>query len=111
MSSQCTQVTNFLEAKPIPLISPPLSPNPCSLTREMTQSNKSNDSGNNSLEGPKLNNQEETLQQQRQQQQHNLPKITITQDVQKDSAASPSSSTSSSMPRNKYRMRICEAPP
>src|SRR6266480_3810585 len=107
MSSQCTQVTSFLEAKPIPLISPPLSPNPCPLTRETTQSNKTDDSENKSLEGPKLNNQEETSQQQQQQeqqqqQQRNLPKITITQEVQEDSASSPS--PSSSMPRNKYRM-------
>ncbi|GBC06076.1 hypothetical protein RclHR1_06600010 [Rhizophagus clarus] len=102
MSTQYMQVSNFLEVKPIPPISPPLSPNPCPLTRDMTQSNKNDDLNNNPLErGPKL----EELQQQQQQQQCNLPKITVTQET---STNSPSAT--SPIPRNKYRMRICEAP-
>jgi hypothetical protein len=104
MSSQYMQASNFLEVKPIPPISPPLSPNPCPLTREMTQSNKNDDLNNNPLErGPILKEEEE--QQQQQQQQCNLPKITVTQETSTNSL-----STSSSIPRNKYRMRICEAP-
>ncbi|RIA92436.1 hypothetical protein C1645_765085 [Glomus cerebriforme] len=99
MSSQCMQGSNLLEVKPIPLISPPLSPNP----RVTTQSNKNDDSNNNSLE--RRNNQEELQQQHH----HNVPKITVTQETQQDSTNSPS--PSSSIPRNKYRMRICEAPP
>ncbi|CAB4428766.1 unnamed protein product [Rhizophagus irregularis] len=112
MSSQYMQGSNFLEVKPIPPISPPLSPNPCPLTREMTQSNKNDDLNNNPLEkGPNEPQQQQQEQQQQQQQQqqevnNNLPKITITQET----SSSNSHSITSSIPRNKYRMRICEAP-
>ncbi|CAB5123588.1 unnamed protein product [Rhizophagus irregularis] len=110
MSSQYMQGSNFLEVKPIPPISPPLSPNPCPLTREMTQSNKNDDLNNNPLErGPNEPQQQQQEQQQQQQQQeevNNLPKITVTQET----SSSNSHSITSSIPRNKYRMRICEAP-